>query len=141
MQTADLVKHCLELLASGVVTQMGKEIVTTIKEKFVGQPEAEQAIAQLEAEPDNSPDAARTLEVLLEAEIVKDDIYANRLQQLIVMLRNDRSQSAAMDLHATGSIEIDQIEQSISNVTGGKQDAAKNITAQSIKIGGIKQQQ
>jgi hypothetical protein len=141
MQTADLVKHCLELLASGVVTQVGKEIVTTIKEKFVGQPEAEQAIAQLEAEPDNSPDAARTLEVLLEAEIVKDDIYADRLKQLMVMLRNERSQSAATDLQATGSIEIDRIEQSISNVTGGKQDAAKNITAQSIKIGGINQQQ
>jgi hypothetical protein len=141
LQTAELVKHCLELLASGVVTQVGKEIVTTIKDRFVGQPKAEQAIAQLAAAPETSPEAARTIEVLLEAEIIKDDIYADRLQQLMVMLRNERSQSAATDLQATGSVEIEQIEQSISAGGGGKQDAAKNITAASIKIGSINQQQ
>jgi hypothetical protein len=140
LQTAELVKHCLELLANGVVTQVGKEIVTTIKDKFVGQPKAEQAIAQLEAAPETSPEAARTVEVLLEAEIIKDDTYADRLQQLMVMLRNERSQSAATDLQATGSVEIEKIEQSISG-GGGKQVAAKNITAANIKIGGINQQQ
>jgi hypothetical protein len=141
MQTADLVKHGLELLASGAVTQVGKELVTVIKEKFIGQPKAEQAISQLEAAPDNSPEAARTLEILLEAEIIKDDIYADRLQQLMLMLRNERSQLAGTDLQATGSVEIDQIEQSISGVTGGQQVTAKNITAETIKIGGINQQQ
>jgi hypothetical protein len=141
LQTAELVKHGLELLASGAVTQVGKEIVTAIKDRFVGQPKAEQAIAQLEAAPETSPEAARTVEVLLEAEIIKDDTYADRLQQLMVMLRNERSQSAAIDLQATGSVEIEQIEQSISAGGGGQQAAAKNITAASIKIGGINQQQ
>lgn len=141
LQTAELVKHCLELLASGVVTQVGKEIVTTIKDRFVGQPKAKQAIAQLAAAPETSPEAARIVEVLLEAEIIKDDTYADRLQQLMAMLRNERSQSAATDLQATGSVEIEKIEQSISVAGGGQQVAAKNITAASIKIGGIKQQQ
>ncbi len=141
LQTAELVKHCLELLASGVVTQVGKEIVTTIKDRFVGQPKAKQAIAQLAAAPETSPEAARIVEVLLEAEIIKDDTYADRLQELMVMLRNERSQSAATDLQATGSVEIEKIEQSISAAVGGQQDAAKNITAASIKIGSINQQQ
>jgi hypothetical protein len=138
---AEIVKAVLGLLAGGFVSQAGKELLTTIKERFVGQPKAEQAIAKLEAAPENSPEAVKILEVLLEAEIIKDDTYAERLQQLMAMLKNDRSQSAATDLQTTGSVEIEQIEQSISAATGGQQVAAKNITAESIKIGRINQQQ
>jgi hypothetical protein len=53
-------------LTTGFVTQAGRELFTEIKNRFVGQEKAEKAIAKLEAEPDNSLDAARTLEVLLE---------------------------------------------------------------------------
>jgi hypothetical protein len=38
-------------------------------------------------------------------------------------------------------VEIETIEQSIASAAGGQQVAAKNITAQDIKIGGINQQQ
>lgn len=137
----ELVKTVLGLLGGGVVSQAGKELVTTIKERFVGQPKAEGAIAKLAAAPDSSPDAVKILEVLLEAEIIKDDRYAERLQQLMGTIKNERLQSAATDLQATGSVEIESIEQSIAHSAGGQQVAAKNITAQDIKIGGINQQQ
>jgi hypothetical protein len=138
---AEIVKSVLVLLGGGFMSQAGKELLTTIKERFVGQPKAEQAISKLEAAPENSPDAVRILEVLLEAEIIKDDIYADRLQRLMAMMKNERSQSAATDLQATGFVEIEQIEQSIASASGGQQVAAKNITAQSLKISGINQQQ
>jgi hypothetical protein len=141
IQVAELVKTVLGLLAGGVVSQAGKELVTTIKERFVGQPKAESAIAKLETAPTNSPEAVKILEVLLEAEIIKDDRYAERLQQLMAMMKNERLQSAATDLQATGSVEIESIDQSISTPAGGQQVAAKNITAQDIKIGKINQQQ
>ncbi len=141
IQVAELVKTVLGLLAGGVMSQAGKELVTAIKERFVGQPKAESAIAKLAADPDNAPEAVKILEVLLEAEIIKDDRYAERLQQLMGTIKNERSQSAATDLQATGSVEIETIEQSIASAAGGQQDAAKNITAQDIKIGGINQQQ
>ena len=138
---AELVKTVPGLLDGGVVSQAGKELLTTIKERFVGQPKAEGAIAKLEAAPINSPEAVKILEVLLEAEIIKDDRYAERLQQLMGTIKNERSQSAATDLQATGSVEIETIEQSIGHPAGGQQVAAQNITAQDIKIGGINQQQ
>jgi hypothetical protein len=131
----------LELLASGAVTQVGKEIVTAIKDRFVGQPKAEQAIAQLEAAPETSLEAARTVEVLLEAEIIKDDIYADRLQQLMVMLRNERSQQIGTDLTATESVEICENEQLIEGSSTGSQVIGAKIEAPSIKISGNTQTQ
>jgi hypothetical protein len=141
LQTAELVKNCLELLASGVVTQVGKEIVTTIKDRFVGQPKAEQAIAQLASAPETSPEAARIVEVLLEAEIIKDDIYADRLQQLMVMLKNERSQQIGTDLTATESVEICENEQLIEGSSTGSQVIGAKIEAPSIKISGNTQTQ
>lgn len=141
MQADEIVKTALELLAGGFMSQAGKELLTTIKERFVGQPKAEGAIAKLETASASSPEAVKILEVLIEAEIIKDDRYAERLQQLMGMIKDERLQSAAIDLQATGSVEIDQIEQSIASTAGGQQVAAKNITAQDIKIGGINQQQ
>jgi hypothetical protein len=141
LQTAELVKHGLELLASGAVTQVGKEIVTAIKDRFVGQPKAEQAIAQLAAAPETSPEAARTIEVLLEAEIIKDDTYADRLQQLMVMLRNERSQQIGTDLTATKSVEICENEQLIEGSSTSSQVLGAKIEAPSIKISGNTQTQ
>jgi phosphate starvation-inducible protein PhoH len=141
MQAAEIVKTALELLAGGFMSQAGKELLTTIQERFVGQIKAEGAIAKLEAAPESSPEAVKILEVLLEAEIIKDDSYAERLQQLMGMIKDERLQSAATDLQATGFVEIDKIDQSISISIGGQQVAAKNITAQDIKIGVITQQQ
>jgi hypothetical protein len=138
---AELVTTVLGLLGGGVISQAGKELVTAIKERFVGQPKAESAIAKLEVAPTSLPEAVKILEVLLEAEIIKDDRYAERLQQLMAMMKNERLQSAATDLQATGTVEIESIEQSISSPAGGQQIADKNITAQDIKIGGINQQQ
>jgi hypothetical protein len=139
-QAADIIKFLLEGLASGVMRQAGKELFDTVKERFVGQPKAEQAIAQLAASAGTAPEAVRTLEILLEAEIIKDDNYADRLRQLMVLIKQENLQEAAIDLHATESVEIGKIEQSFENATG-KQVAGKNMTAQSIKIDGITQTQ
>jgi hypothetical protein len=139
-QATDVVKFLMEGLASGVMHQAGKELFDTVKERFVGQPKAEQAIEQLEASQGNAPEAIRTLEVLLEAEIIKDDNYADRLRKLTAAVRNESGQEAAIDLHTTESVEIGKIEQSMEDSIG-KQVAGKNITGKSIKIDGITQTQ
>jgi hypothetical protein len=138
-QAVEIVKFVAESFASGAMSQAGKELLTIVKDRFIGQNKAELAISQLETTPHNTLEAVKILEVLLEAEIIKDDFYADRLRQLMGTIMNERSQEAAIDLNTTESVEVGKIEQSIQGNSAVGQVAAKNITAKSIKIGDITQ--
>ncbi len=144
-QALELVKYFCGLLADGFGSQAGKELFTEIKDRFVGKKKAEEAIAQLEAAPNNAlenlPEAVKTLEILLGAEIINDDRFADKLQQLMVTLENERSQEIGTDLTATESVEICENEQSIEGFSTGSQVLGKQIEAPSIKISGNTQTQ
>jgi hypothetical protein len=136
-QVNDIVKHSMELLTNGFMTQAGKELLTAIIKQFDGQPTAKQAIAELQAKPTNSPNAARTLEVLLEAEIIKD----NELQELIRKLLSEGSQKMGVDLTAMESVEICDNQQSIEGFPNGSQVLGEKIKAPNIKISNNTQSQ
>jgi hypothetical protein len=140
-QITEMVKHFLELLTSGFVTQAGRELFTAINKRLEGQPKAEKAISQLQAAPENSPNAVRTLEALLEAEIIRDDIYAARLQQLMETLENERSQKIGTELTATESVDICNNKQSLEGSSTGSQVLGSKIETPNIKISGSTQSQ